>query len=838
MYKSLLLLLFSFFISNSFSQTYTIKGKVTDAETGEGIPFANVYPQNNLGLGKTTDFDGYYSLQITDLKDSIIVSYIGYIKRTKIIDATKKDEAGNINLNFQLQSDIRKLSDIVVVAGEDPSYPIMRKVLENKDKNDKRRLEEFEYESYVKIEIDLDNITDQFSKRKVIRDVRKAVDSLGGLTGEDGKSLIPLFLSETISKYYYQKSPERVKEYVIKTKVDGVGFDEKSTINQLLGSSFQEYNFYKNWMKILEKDFVSPIADGWKIHYDYYLADSMQVGEHWCYKIEVYPKREADLAFEGIIWIDSKSFALKQIDVSVGKKANINFIEKIKIQQELAPTSNGAWLPIKTRVLLDIVEVTKQSAGVIAKFYTSNKDIVLDKKYPIKFFNERLETAMDAKQDTDDYFLKTRHDSLTPVELQTLNLIDSIKQVPIVKRYSDVLYILSTGYFTKGPIDIGNYVYTYAWNTVEGHRLRLGFKTNEDFSKKFEFKGYGAYGFTDKRFKYSARLRYIPSRKHWTEIGIQRREEISQAAVNPDGVAVSEVFLSSLTFFNVDTRSPFFKKENIFYVQSDIFKGFTQTVRFRNYELEQIGNHFTYFTNPNGTEPLQTERNLTTSELTFETRLAKDEQFFYVSNDRNSLGTAKLPVVTLRYTKGLKGFLNGGFDYDKFAIAFEQSLRLGLLGTTYYLLTATYTPSTIPYPFLEVHLGNRGYFYNFYGYGLMNFLEFVSDRHVSLNLEHNLHGLISNRVPLLKKLKWRTFVATNLLYGSLRQENRAIIPIEEGIIRPKALDRGVYAEVGYGLNNVFKFFRITFLHRLTYLDRTLDPNIRKFSIFISARFAL
>ena len=821
----------------TYAQTYIIKGKVIDSETGEAIPFGNVYPKSNPQKGTTTDFDGYYTLKLDQISDSIVVSYIGYITKVKLVDPASKDDNVYI-LNFQLASENTKLSEIVINAGEDPSYPIMRKVIKNKKKNDKRRLDFYEYESYTKVELDIDNVTEKFGKRKIIQKVQNAIDEVGGLTGEDGESLIPLFLSETISRFYFRGSPERRKEQVIKTKIDGVGIGNNSSLSQILGSSFQEYNFYKNWMKILEKDFVSPLADGWKTYYDYYLADSMNIGEHFCYKIEVYPKRDQDLAFEGVIWIDKETYALKQIDAKVGKVANINFIEKIKIQQELSPSAEGAWLPYKTRVLIDIAQLTEKSAGILAKFYVSNEKIEVGKKYPLKFYNQPLVVNQDANRFDDQYWAKTRHDSLTPAEIKTYELIDTINQVPVVKTYSEILNIVSTGYYTVGPIDIGNYLFTYAFNNVEGQRFRLGGRTNTKFSEKFELKGYAAYGTKDKRMKYSARLRYIPTKKRWTEIGIERKEDIFQAGANPEGVVDAGAFVASLNFFDVESRSPFFMERNTGYIQTDLFKGFTQTVRIKNDRFKQIGNHFAYFTNPvNDASSIAT--NYTTTELIFETRLSKNELYLYSGNSRFSLGGSKLPTLTFRYTMGLKNFWGGDFEYHKFGLALEQNLRLGALGRTYYNLWGSFTNSDLPYTLLDIHLGNGGFFYNFYGFSLMSFLEFVSDRQVTLNWEHNFNGLLANRVGFLKKLKVRTFLAANVAYGSLRQANRDLIPENDPfgnpIINPGGFDGTPYIEVGYGISNIFRFFRVNFMHRLTYLE---NPDARKFGVFFSARFEL
>ena len=381
--KKLLYLLCLLMLMSStdlFAQ-YTVKGRVKDQETAEPVPFANVFFKGTQ-VGITTDFDGYFTIKTAQLYDTLVVSYIGYISKTKIVDKTKKEQT----INFQIKPENAKLNEVVFVAKENPSWAIMRKVMKNKKKNDKRRLKQYEYESYTKVEFDIDNVSEGMAKRRAVKKVLAAIDTIGKLNGEDGKPLIPIFLSETISKYYYRRNPKKAKEHVLKSKITGVGIEDGTIVSQLIGASFQEYNFYKNWMKIAQKDFVSPLADGWKLHYRYFLMDSLQLGGHYCYKIDIVPKNKRDLTFEGTIWIDKATYALKQIDVRVDKSVNINFLEKIKIQQTLAPTESGAWLPSKTRVLIDIAELTNNTAGLIAKFYVSNQKFDTKTTHPPKFY--------------------------------------------------------------------------------------------------------------------------------------------------------------------------------------------------------------------------------------------------------------------------------------------------------------------------------------------------------------------------------------------------------------------------------------------------------------------
>ncbi len=819
--------------------TYIVKGKIIDAETGEGVPFANVYPLQKSTLGTTSDFDGYYTLRLASLDDSLVASYVGYVKKAKPMNPEAL-QGSVLIVNFQLSPESRNLKEVVFKAGEDPSYPIMRKVLKAKKNNDKRALDSYENESYVKIEFDLDQVSERFGKRKIVGKITEAIDSAGGLTGEDGNPLIPLFLSETLSRFYYQSNPERTKENILKTKIEGVGLDNDSPISQLIGSSFQEYNFYKNWMLILRKNVVSPLADGWKLYYDYFLEDSVQIGPHFCYKIEVVPKRKEELAFDGYIWIDSESYALKQVDLKIGNAANINFVEKLKIQQEYKETNLGPWVPNKTRVLIDIAELSKKSAGVLIKFYVSNQDYAFNKNYPLKFFRDEIELDPLVYESDADFWAQNRHDSLSPEEIKTYSLINTIKEVPVVKTYTEILKVLALGYYTVGPIDFGNYLYTYAFNDIEGHRLRLGMRTNTKFSNKIELKGYAAYGLRDNAWKYSGQLRFIPSRKRWTELGVSYSKDIFQTAANPDGVVAPSAYLAFLNFYQVSERGPFMREAREIYFQRDLFKGVRFRVDFKNNRYSQIGQHFAFLRNPGEVESA-IERNMVSSEVSMEARFSKGERFFIRGNNRVSVGTDKFPVVTLRYTRGLNDVWNGEFSYHKFEVSLEQRIRLGLIGNTYYLLNGFYTPSTLPYPLLKVYLANEGFFYNFYGANLMDYLEFIGDRHVQLNFIHDFDGFFFNKIPLFKKLKWRLFANGNILVSDLGRRQVDLIPEQDGqgntIMRPRGVGREPYIEIGYGISNILRFIRVNAMHRLTYRNQPGDIG-RNFGVFVSALFEL
>lgn len=825
-----LALLFPFLLQ---AQETTFKGKITDANSGDPIPFVNVIFKGT-DIGTTTDFDGNYLIKTDTPHDTLFASYIGYKPKFKIVS-----KGGTQVVNFQLEEDVTNLQEIVVLAGENPAFEILRRVVKNKSMNDKRKLTAYEYDTYTKVEIDVDNISDKLRENKVMKKIAQVLDSVEQLAGEDGKPILPLFISESVSKFYYRDNPQLKYENILKSKISGVGVEDGTSITQVIGSSFQEYNFYQNWLNILNKEFVSPIADGWRLYYEYDLIDSLYLGDHFCYRLDFYPRSPQDLAFTGTMWITKEGYALKQIDATVGKQANINFIEKIKIQQELAPIEGGAWLASKNRVLIDISELTNSSAGMLAKFYTSNKNYVVNKPYEVSFYQMPIKMAEDARlEETDQYWDTVRHEPLSESEKNVYRMIDTLQNIPVVKTYTDIIKIVVNGYYDAGKIYLGPYVSLLAINSIEGLRVQTGFKTSYDFSKKWILRGQLGYGFKDERFKYSASVQHILSRQRWTSMRFRMRSDVGRVGVDVDYEMLADNFVFQAAQRWGNFRRGYYFDEGRFDFQRELFKGFDQRVAFRYQTFSPL---FDFGYQLDDAQPPHSSYE--TAELIVESRFARDELFIQDDNDRVSLGTSKWPIVTVRYTRGISGFLDSDFDYTKLRMSVYKRIRFGPIGVGYLNLSGEYVFDAIPYPLLTLHLGNQTPIYTSVTYNLMDFGEFVSDRYASLQYQHRFEGFLLNRVPLLRKLKWRLVGTANVIYGGMSDMNRALIPVEDSDPEtpPQYLPVGFldnnkpYVELGYGVENIFKFLRIDFIHRLSYLD---NPGARKFGVFFSFQFNL
>ena len=804
------------------AQQTVISGKVTDAATGEAVPYAKVYFKH-LHTGATTNFEGLYSLRSDKAEDSLTVEYLGYTPKSKPV---KKGMAQVIN--FQIESTEMQIGEVTIHPGENPAWRILRGVWAHKSQNDKTSLSSYQYQSYSKIELSATNISDKFKNSAMMKPFKNIFDSLKIVSGEDGRTIIPFFISESVSDIYYLKTPQLKSEHIRGSKVAGVGVQDGSLVSQLLGSSLQDYNFYQNWMLIINKGFISPIADGGLSFYHYYLIDSMVIDGRYCYKIEFKPKLDKDLAFTGTMWINDTSFALKRIIVSVDKKANINYIRSLHLQQDLVPTSAGPWLVSKERITIDVSEIAGKTFGVLGKLYIANSNIEVNKPQKLKMYEEKIIQDDDALKKDNTYWQKSRPDSLTKEDRTILHIIDTIKRMPAIKTVADIAEVVINGYYTVNKVDIGPYIYALGTNVVEGYRFRLGFRTNVDFSKLWIFKGYAAVGNHDWNtdgLKYSVSAEHFLSRKFWTKIGIQNEYDVA-------GLGVADDFFEDNTLLTESAQLGLLTRLDVIHlyrvwIESDIVQGFNIRAYFVQKSQWPVGDfNFYYYPNP-GDQSAAPVKNITTSEVDVEARIAFKETYIINGNRRANIGFEPAPIILIQYARGIKNLFGGDYNYNKLIVSLEQTIKMGALGHADYYIAGQKIFNTLPYPLLEVEPGNSTIFRTYETFNMMNFFEFVTDQSLTAFYTQHLDGIFFNRIPLLKKLKWREVVGIKAVWGNISPQNDINTPLSVQYahtgpfvsspfytLNPKI----PYAEMSYGVENIFRFFRIDFLQRLNYLQ--------------------
>lgn len=797
----------------AWAQKTIVFGTVIDSKTNQPIPFANIAFQNSK-IGTTTDFNGKYKLETYYPTDSLVASFVGYNKASLRV---KKDISQE--LNFKLNESSVNLGEVVIKGSkkdENPAHVIFKRIIANKPANNREKLEAYDYEAYNKIEFDINNISEEFQNRKIMKPFRFVFNYVDSNTNE--KPYLPFFITESLSNYYYRKTPKSTKEIIKATKVSGL---ENESVSQFLGDMYQNVNIYDNYIGAFGKNFMSPIADFGLVSYDYYLVDSATIDNNWCYKIIFQPKRKYELTFTGHFWVHDTTYAIKQVEAEMSGDANINFIKKFWVNQTYSQVENEVWMLTKDQLIIDFNLAEKQM-GFYGRKTSSYRNFTINQPKADEFYKGLAPVIVENNADNqpDTFWQSARHDTLSAHEVQIYNMIDTLKELPVFKTYVDIFSAIFTGYYIKGPVEIGPYSTLFSFNPVEGARVRIGGRTSNSFSTRVMPEGYIAYGFTDKQIKYSLGGQYFLTKKPRLLLKAYYTKDIEQLGLNEEAWGSTSFFAALFRRVPQNKLSGF--NEAKVSLEREWFTGFSSTLKMRHKNYLSVGpNGLNFTTTGNDGTPTYIPA-ITTTELAFATRFAYKEKLLSGEFERVSLGT-NWPIFDAELILGIRGVLGSEYNYQRLSLKISDQINLKSLGKTNVNFVAGKIWGQLPYPLLKVHPGNQTYYHEKYAFNLMNFFEFVSDEYVNLFVEHHFNGLFLNKAPFLRRMQFREVVTFKMAAGTMRQNQTQLIDYPENLFELTK----PYFEAQVGLENIFKFVRVDAIWRFNYLN---NPNVTPFGI--------
>lgn len=795
-------------------------GKVVDSLTQEPMPFVVIYLRGTT-IGVRTDFNGEYALEFTESADSVTASFMGYVTVRKPIVLHKFQ-----TINFALLEDKISLDEVVIRPTTNPAEILLKKIVQNKKKNSGEAIKAYQYEAYSKIEFDANNISEKFQDSRMVKPFQFVFENIDTST-VNGKSYLPLFLTEAMSDVYYRAEPKSKKEFIKASRVSGV---DNESIAQFLGDMYQDINIYQNYITLFDKNFVSPIANFGLGYYKYYLTDSSYFGKNWCYKIMFKPRRKQELTFTGYFWVADTSFAIKKFDMRIADDANINFINDMVTQQEFDAFNDTCWMVTKDKLIVDfnLVNNTKSNMGFYGTKTTSYRDYVFNQPKDDQFYNTPIKITVEdgANEKSDTFWIAHRHDTLSKDEKAIYKMVDTLETVKLFKTYVDIIKTIVMGYYVKGNFELGPYFSMLSFNSIEGARIRLGGRTSNAFSTKLMVEGHLAYGTKDEKLKYGGGFIYMLGKNPRRSLGAWYKYDIEQLGESQNSFITDNILASLLR------RSPSNQltmvREFKFEYEHEWFTGFSNTAHFVHRDIFPLGT--TKFEFNQGGQ-LKEMNSVTTSEIQLDTRFAYNEKFVFGEFERTSMGT-EYPVLTFKYTYGIRNFLNGDYEYTRTQLGLEHWFNVGSFGWSKYIIEAGKIWGMLPYPLLKLHEGNETWVFDDYAFNMMNYYEFVSDKYVSGYYVHHFDGFFLNHIPLMRKLKWREVASVRALMGSLNSKNIDYNKnyLHDDILNPDAQMYQVnkpYFEVSVGVENIFKVIKVNAVWRLTQLDH---PDVKQFGV--------
>lgn len=819
------------------SKLYTIRGVVLDKKTGQPVPFTNIFfPKSDVGT--PAELDGNFQLTVNGLPgDTLYIQAIGYNTFKKKLDRSQHD----IQLYITLETEANKLNEVVVIAGEDPAITLLKHIIAAKPRNNPARFNNYSCESYNKIELDLLNLSREEFETLPIPYIHKLSYVYDNMDETSEKQpFLPFYLTETLSDYYYQDRPKRIKrEYVKATQIKGATNPAiNKSVSQYLGNFYLPINPYDNYLIFFYKQYISPLNNAGPTFYKYKIVDTGEVYGHKIITVSFKPLREGENCFAGTFIVVDSIYALQHIEANVPREANINWLKDATFYKDYTPISDSVWFCTKENLTAELLLAGNliKLPGLKARKTNMYRNIKVNDPAVTEMIGSKtlrmdVTVADSAMNVGDPYWDAHRFEPLSKNEQSIYDMLDTLQQDPQFKKIKNVAKVLATGVVKWGWFEFGPYWNIYSSNVIEGSRIRYSMGTTPKLSKNVYINGYVAYGFKDQQYKYSINALWLLHNQFpRTYVNFSYRHDLDASVNYYDNTTFDNVFSYAVRkpgipmkfMFSDDTRFEFYK---------EYYSGFSHMITLlrKNYDpyapLPDLG----IFNDENG-NPLN---NITQTEINVKLRYAYKERFINGNYFRTSLGS-RYPIVELRYSKGLKGFLDGGYNYQKIRFNISSYLKIAPLGQLYVNLFAGKYFGTLPYPLLEIHPGNETYVYNKYAFSMMNQYEFLSDQYAGFNIEHSLGSGIFRYIPLIKKLKFRQFWTAKGVIGSLSDSNKAL-NMNKGFAF-KTLENNPYIELGTGIENILRVFRIDFVWRVTPKPVATDPRQSYFGVFGSMKF--
>jgi hypothetical protein len=813
--RSLIFLFFNCCFLALWSQQTNISGKVTDKK-GDPLSYVQIQFLDSK-IGTKSDSLGQFNISTYYPTDTLVFRLIGYqTERIKV----KKDLSQVLEVKMQTQD--KEIAEIYLKAPlETRGAQLHRRIIQYKDVNNKEKLNAYQYHLYNKIQLDASNLDSGLINNPLVDRLSIVKNYLQNDSSE--KSLLPVILSESVSDFYYLKEPKLKKEQVEATHITGV---DNMQMTQFLGDMALELNIYDNIYDLFNKSFISPLAPFARSYYQFYLDDSTFIGADWCYKLRFVPKRTGDLVFEGHMWVNDTTYAIKRIEANIAPGANLNYIQVFYFEHTFEQVQKEVWMLTSEKMVLSF-KITEKSKflGLVGRKYSQRSNFIINAPKPEAFYRSTntVDVLNNAQVRSEQEWAALRPITLNEKELRIQEMVDSLEAQPFYQNMRKLTYLASTGYWPIHKVELGSVASLVSANPVENLRVALALRTSNEFSKRLELGGRLAYGFGDERFKYNLKLRYNITPQKRGMLTAYYNYDIEQIGQAPTAASMGTSFVTFLSTAPFD-KLTFVQKTGVS-LEKDVKKDLILYGAFEWKNYTPLG--LATYQQVSGFDTLQISQ-LTATELTTRIRWTKDEEFLSGSFDRTAL-RSPYPILSFQGIFGFKDLLRSNYRYQKYEFQFEHNTQLGVLGRMRYGFTLGYINGTAAYPLLKVHEGNQSLWLLTSTFNMVNFIEFISDRYVMGFAENRWEGLFFDRIPLLKASKIRLITTERIMLGSLSPNHHQALIIPD-FVRPF---NGVpYVEVGIGIENIFKVIRIDFLYRATHQIPGTSP------FGIKARYSL
>lgn len=865
-YAFLVLTLAFLALQGNYAVAQTVSGIVVDAKSGSPLPFVNVYYEGK-GVGAATDENGNFSVPYRKGWNILTISSVGFKKMEIPISGPIENLKVRLEVNSQTIKGVsikgkRKKYD----RKNNPAVELMRKVIAAKKHSDLRRHDYFSYQKYEKRTFALNEFTEKVfddEHFKKLPFLKERVETCP----ETGKLILPISVDETFSKRIFKKDGNIDKTIVEGRNSTGLNefFNTGDIATTMIEDVFTDVDIYDNNIHVLQSEFVSPLSSSSGISfYRYFIADTLDVDGIRCIEVTFTPNNSQDFGFNGSLYIMADStYRVHKATLNLPHNNAVNFVSDMYVSQEFETLPTGEQVIVNDNMIVQISVI-----GSFTKFhikrdtYYSNYSLeeIPDKEF--KFLGkERL--LADAMMKDNKYWNSVRPEPLTEKE-STMD--DFLKKMESTKGFKFVLFVAkafienfvetSTDREKPSKVDIGPINTIFSQNFVDGFRLRMSAQTTANLNPHLFAKGYVAYGFKDHKWKGMGELTYSFNKKAY----LPREFPVNNLTVTYqyDDASPSDIFMPT-DKDNVFTSFRWTKVNHMNYVQKlrvlyerEWENGIRLTAQVKKESNEATAALF--YQPLDGTGTPSPDKNLHINKFEMADvmiGLRFQPGATYINTKQRRIATNNdSPIFELNHTIGLKNVLGNDYTYNYTEAKVYKRLYLSSWGKIDTYVKGGIQWNKVPFPLLIMPAANLSYIKERETFSLIDNMEFMNDRFVSIMSGWDMNGKILNRIPLIRKLKWREYIGFNMLWGTLTDKNNPFLAKNAGDSRlfyfpgefrkdgtfkyqSRVMDKNKpYFEVVAGIHNIFKILHVEYVRRLNYLD---NPDIDKWGIRIMLR---
>ena len=798
-----------------------IKGLVTDSVSGEPLPYVSIIVKGTT-TGAATDLDGRFSLTVPSSASGkmLEVSYLGYSTKQVPLKSGQ-------SLSIQLAPTGIALNEVVVKPGreryrrrDNPAVAFVKNVIERRDANDPRNHDYYSYDRYQKMVFAMNDYKPkkrEDGKTGKFDFLEEFIDTL-----DVGTTILPISEKEHFETVYYRKDPHSEKRLVKGDKSAGV--DEvfsRDGIQQFLNEAFREVDIFRNNIPLFLQRFVSPLSSLGPTFYKYYLMDTLEIDGQKCMDLGFVPFNSESFGFTGHLYVTLDStYFVRRVLLNVPKDINLNFVSHMTIDQTFRREPDGTRLITKDDIRVNF-KLSEKSKGMFAQrlIVYSNHSFEPDTAQ-LAIFEQPAPsiTLKEAYTQTDKFWEENRPQEGRRRNPNTVDkLMAKLRSIPIFYVTEKIVTILVSGYVpatkdeANNKFEFGPMNTTISGNAIEGARFRVGGTTTPQFHKRLTLDGFAAYGVRDKKMKYDALVEYsfIDRKQYRKEFPMHSIRFEYMYDINKLGqqymYTSKDNFLLAIRRKR-DTRATYLRKTELTYTREH-YNGISYSAVLRN--KREYATPYAVFDRINADGSLTSLDHYDMTELELNFRYGYNEKFYQTRNNRIPI-TFDAWVFNLSHVMGWKGFLGSSYNYQRTDIGLQKRLWFSAFGYTDIILKAGKVWTKVPYPLLILPNANLSYTIQPEAYTNMNAMEFINDEYASWDVTYYMNGLLLNRIPLIKKLKWREVFCFRGLWGHLSDKNNpakstGLFAFPEGSM---TLGKAPYMEASVGIENIFKFLRL------------------------------